>query len=76
VKPTKQTKLIASAPNQTGIIKLISRYWCTSEDRIRLEPSLELQDCAEVWQGDKLMIGFQVRAVRNRFRFEYIGGES
>lgn len=61
-----KAKLLASAPNEADIKKLIARYWFSAPERIMI-------DSDGVYNNGKLIDGFQVRQVKGRYRFEYIG---
>ena len=68
-----KTKLLASAPTQTRILKYIDDFYCSRGSSLISTGNPKIFD---VMTGSgKLMTDVQVRKFKNRYRFEAINSE-
>jgi len=61
-------KLLASAPDKAGIIKMIAKYWYNTPENIDVIPAWN--NLFIIWQNKTLMGEFRVILKGKRYRFE------
>lgn len=64
-----KTMLLASAPDEAGIIKMIGRYWYEAESKIELLPGT-VKNTFDVFRSGQRVEGFLVVLKGKRYRFE------